>query len=132
LNKKNSIELGNLSPTRDLTYVTDTCNAFLAIYGSDSLLGRVTNVGMNKEISIGDLGRLIAKLMKQEINFLLKDERVRPPKSEVERLICDNSKLLKYTNWESQYSLEEGIREVIKWMKDPENLGIYKSGQYNV
>ena len=132
LNGKKSIELGNLSPTRDLTYVADTCSAFIDIYKSDSLFGETTNIGMNSEISIGDLTDLITNLMGMPITIESSEERVRPENSEVERLICDNSKLLKYTNWKPKYSLKEGISEVIEWMKDPGNLSKYKEGRYNV
>ena len=129
---KQSIELGNITPTRDLTYVTDTCNAFLDIYNSDTLFGEVTNIGMNSEISIGDLANFIANLMDTNIIVNSSEKRVRPENSEVERLVCNNSKLLKHTSWKPRYSLEEGITEVIKWMKKPENLIMYKSNQYNV
>ena len=132
LNGKNLIELGNLAPTRDLTYVTDTCNGFLDIYNSDSLYGEIANVGMNTEISIGGLAELIAKLMEIDITIDISEERVRPENSEVERLVCDNSKLLKHTLWKPQYNLEKGISDVIKWMKNSANIGMYKSGQYNV
>ena len=132
LNGKNSIELGNLSPTRDLTYVVDTCHGFLDAYQSDSLFGEVTNIGMNSEISIGDLAYLIAKVMNLDLTINTSQERARPKNSEVERLICDNSKLLKHSSWSPKYTLKEGIAEVFEWMKDPENLNIYKSKQYNV
>ena len=132
IKKKNSIELGNLYPTRDLTYVVDTCNAFLDIYGSDSLFGEVTNIGMNSEISIGDLTVLIAKLMDTDIAINSSNKRIRPRNSEVERLFCDNSKLIKHTSWKPKYSLIQGINEVIEWMKIPPNMNLYKTGQYNV
>jgi dTDP-glucose 4,6-dehydratase len=132
LNGKNSIELGSLSPSRDLTYVADTCNAFLDIYNSDALYGDVTNIGMNSEISIGDLATFIANLMVADITIESSEKRFRPQNSEVERLVCDNSKLLKHTSWKPKYTLEKGITEVIKWMKIPENLWLYKAGQYNV
>ena len=132
LNKNNSIELGSLSPTRDLTFVKDTCDGFLEIYKSDFLFGEVTNIGMNSEISIGDLAKMIANLMNTEILITSSEKRVRPKNSEVERLVCDNSKLIKNTEWNSKYSLEDGILEVIKWMRNPENLHYYKTGQYNV
>ena len=132
LNGKNSIELGNLSPTRDLTFVTDTCNAFIDIYKSDSLFGEVINIGMNKEISIVDLADLIANLMDKDISIVSSEERVRPENSEVERLVCDNSKLLKHTSWKPKYTLEQGIAEVIEWLKNPENPNMYKARQYNV
>ena len=129
-NKK--IELGNLSPTRDLTYVKDTCKGFLEIFNSNSLLGETTNIGMNSEISIGDLTNLIGELLDIKIKIKSSDERIRPSKSEVERLYCDNSKLLKHTSWKPRYSLKQGIKEVINWMKDPQNLSRYKSERYNV
>ena len=132
LNEKKSIELGNLSPTRDLTYIADTCNAFVEIYKSDSLFGEATNIGMNSEISIGDLADLIAKVMDIDISILSTNERIRPYNSEVERLVCDNSKLLKNTSWKPKYALEQGIKEVIEWMRTPENLAMFKSEKYNV
>ena len=132
LNGKNSIELGNLSPTRDLTYVADTCHGFLDIYQSHSLFGDVTNIGMNSELSIGELTKLIANLMNTDITIESSEERIRPENSEVERLVCDNSKLMKYTSWKSEYTLENGITEVIEWMKNSGNLTIYKAEQYNV
>jgi len=132
LNGNKSIELGNLSPTRDLTYVADTCEGFLEIYKSDSLFGEVTNIGMSSEISIGDLAYLIANFMDAEIIIESSNERVRPENSEVERLVCDNSKLQKHTSWKPEHTIEQGIIEVIEWMKNSENLTMYKSGQYNV
>ena len=132
LNGKTEIELGSLSPTRDLTFVKDTCTGFKEIYNSDSLFGEVTNIGMKAEISIGDLAKLIANVMDVELSIKSTDERIRPENSEVERLFCDNSKLLKHTSWKSNYSLEQGIAEVIEWMKKPENLNYFKSDKYNV
>ena len=132
IDKKKSIKLGSLSPTRDLSYVTDTCNAFIDIYESDSLFGEVTNIGMNSEISIGDLTDLIASLMNSDITIESSNERIRPENSEVERLVCDNSKLMKYTSWKPKYTLEKGLTEVIEWMENPGNLTIYKAEQYNV
>ena len=114
-----------------MTFVKDTCNGFLKIYETDSLFGEVTNIGTNSEISIGDLADLIAKLMKKEITIKSSDERIRPIQSEVERLVCNNTKLQKYTKWNPDNTLEEGISKVIEWMKNPENLFIYKQGQYN-
>ena len=132
LNKKFDINLGNLLPTRDLTYVSDTCNGFLEILKSNDLFGKVTNIGMNKEISIENLAKLIAKIMKVEITFNSSDERIRPEKSEVDRLICDNSKLVASTSWNPEYTLDQGLVEVINWMKVSKNLNLYKIEQYNV
>ena len=130
MNIKNSIALGNLTPTRDLTYVIDTCHAFINIYNSDSLFGEFVNIGMNSEISIGDLAVLISNLMETDITIETSDERVRPKNSEVERLVCDNTKLLKHTSWKPKYTFEKGINEVIEWMKS--NKQYYQPNEYNV
>jgi len=132
LNGNESIELGNLTPTRDFTFVNDTCRGFLEIYKTDKLLGETINIGMNSEISIGELANLIASLMNKKISLRSSEERLRPQNSEVDRLICDNSKLKTSTKWKPEYTIEQGVSEVIKWMKKPENLSIYKSLQYNV
>ena len=129
---KKSIKLGNVFPTRDLTYVADTCNAFLDIYNSDLLFGEVTNIGMNSEISIGDLANMIANLLDVTITIETSEERARPKNSEVDRLVCDNSRLMKNTSWQPKYTLEQGTKKVIEWMKNSDNISIYKSGQYNV
>lgn len=130
LNGKNSIELGDLSPTRDLTFVIDTCNAFLEIYKSDSLFGEVINIGMNLDISIGDLANLIANLMNADIMIESSKERFRPKNSEVRRLKCDNSKLLKHTQWKPKYDLESGLKVTIEWIRN--NRHYFKSNEYNI
>ncbi len=127
-NKK--IKLGNISPTRDLTYVKDLSCAFLAIAQSKELFGEVTNVGANKEISIGDLVNLIASLMNEKIEIVTDSQRVRPNKSEVERLLCNNSKLMNATNWKSEYTIEKGLKETILWLLEKKDM--YKSQIYNV
>ncbi len=127
-----SLKLGSLTPTRDLTYVEDTCNGFYQIYKSKSLIGEVTNIGMNSEISIGKLVELISEIMNIELQIETSDDRIRPKNSEVERLVCDNEKLLKNTDWKPKYTLKEGLTNVIRWMEDPKNLNIYKAEQYNV
>ncbi|MBT7040945.1 MAG: SDR family NAD(P)-dependent oxidoreductase [Bacteroidetes bacterium] len=132
LNGKIEIELGSLSPTRDLTFVKDTCAGFEEIYKSDSLFGDVTNIGMNAEISIGELAKLIANVMDVELSIKSIEERIRPKNSEVERLFCDNTKLLNHTAWKPNYTLEQGVTEVIEWMKKPENLNNFKADKYNV
>lgn len=132
LNGNIEIELGNLSPTRDLTFVNDTCEGFLEIFKSEKLFGKITNIGMNSEISMGDLASLIASLMNEKISFKTEEKRIRPKNSEVERLICDNKNLINNTNWSPKYTLKKGIKEVIKWMKDLNNFNSYKIGKYNV
>ena len=132
LNGKSEIELGSLSPTRDLTFVKDTCAGFEEIYKSETLFGEVTNIGVKTEISIGELAKLIANTMNIKLTIKSSEERIRPKSSEVERLFCDNTKLLKHTSWKPKYSLEQGIGEVVEWMKKPENLNYFKSDRYNV
>ena len=109
------LQLGNLSPTRDLTYVKDTCAAFLEIYRSKACFGQVVNVGMKSEISIGELATKIAKLMRVNIEIKEDTRRVRPPKSEVDRLVCENERLSTISNWHSTYDLNRGLKETIAW-----------------
>jgi len=130
LSGNREIVLGNVLPTRDLTFVRDTCQGFIDIYNSDSLFGEVTNIGMNNEISIENLFYLISDIMGEKLTYSLNEERTRPGKSEVDRLVCDNQKLIKQTNWVPEYDLKKGLTETIKWLKN--NLDHYKSGIYNV
>jgi len=124
------VQLGNLSPTRDFTYVKDTAAAFVEISGSSEMIGRVTNVGSGREISIGELAALIGRLTGIEVDIAADDQRVRPDASEVERLFCDHSYILAKTAWRPNYDLEAGLTETIEWIRD--NLSGYKLSQYNV
>ena len=130
LNGLETIELGNLSPTRDLTFVKDTANGFLEIYNSDKFFGEITNIGMNSEISIGDLAKKIMKIMNISSKIVGQKDRLRPDNSEVDKLVCDNSKILSLSNWKPNYDLDQGLDETINWFK--ENLQYYKSELYNV
>jgi NAD dependent epimerase/dehydratase len=132
LKGKTNIELGSLSPTRDFTFVKDTCAGFEEIYKSDSLFGEVINIGMNAEIPIGGLVQLIAKTMNVQLTIKSSEERIRPESSEVERLFCDNTKLLKHTSWKPNSTLTDGVKKVIEWMKNPQNLNYFKADKYNV
>lgn len=132
LNGKEKIILGSLLPTRDLTFVKDTCTGFIEVHKSDKLIGEITNIGMNEEISIGNLAEKVAKIMGKEVKIISDEERLRPDNSEVERLKCDNSKLLKHTSWKPDYTLESGLKETINWFTDSENLKKYKANIYNV
>jgi len=130
LNGNEQIKLGNLSPTRDLTFVKDTCKGFYEIFKSDKLFGEITNIGMSNEISIGDLVNKIATLIGKQVEIITEEERVRPDKSEVERLYCSNKKLIENTDWKPDYDLDIGLSETIEWLKN--NLTIYKHDIYNV
>jgi NAD dependent epimerase/dehydratase len=130
LSGKTELNLGNAKPTRDLTYVKDTVNGFIEIFNSEDLIGGVTNIGMNEEISVKDLVNTIAKLLELKVSIKEDKNRVRPENSEVERLKCNNTRIMKYTKWKPHYDLTKGLKETITWLK--ENLNSYKPDIYNV
>lgn len=130
LSGQESIKLGSLIPTRDLNYVADTVNGFLAIADSDHLFGEVTNIGMNSEISIADLVVLIQEILGKKITITTDEQRIRPEKSEVNRLLCDNTKLLNNTDWRPQYTMRSGIQETANWIES--NMNVFKPELYNV
>jgi len=130
LSGKSELDLGNTKPTRDLTYVRDTVSGFIEIYKSIDLIGEVTNIGMNEEISVEELAKRIADILNVSITIKKDEKRIRPENSEVERLRCDNIKLQKYTSWKPKYNLEQGLTETISWIKD--NMEVYKPDIYNV
>jgi NAD dependent epimerase/dehydratase len=130
LSGKHQINLGNLHPTRDFTFVKDTVNGFYAISQSEGLTGHITNIGMNKEISIKRLVDVISELIGEDVLISTDSQRIRPANSEVDRLFCDNSKLIQNTNWKPQYSLQRGLALTIEFFK--RNLDIYKAEIYNV
>lgn len=132
LSGKGKIMLGNLSPTRDFTYITDTVEGFVKMVISEKCIGEVINIGNNFEISMYDLVKKIAFLLESDITILAEESRRRPKKSEVERLICDNSKAIKLLNWTPKFDLDKGLRKTIKWFCDQNNLSRYKSDIYNV
>jgi NAD dependent epimerase/dehydratase len=129
---RQQVRLGDTRPTRDLTFVTDTCEGLIAIAECDQSVGSVTNIGSGYEISIGDLFYTIRDLMGSKADILKDDQRVRPEKSEVNRLLCDNSKLFRLTGFKPGKALKEGLSDTIKWFSREENLKKYKSGIYNV
>lgn len=128
----NELSLGNLLPTRDLTYVTDTCRGFIELAYSSNLNGEVVNIGSNKEISIGDLADLIKDIVGNKMKITESKERFRPEKSEVDRLICDNSKICRLTSWRPQIELKAGLTNVYDWMQSIDLNQVYKADRYNV
>jgi NAD dependent epimerase/dehydratase len=130
LDGKEKLKLGNLTPTRDLTFVLDTVAGFLNIYRSEKLYGEVTNIGMNTEISIRDLIKLISDILGKEVLIEAEQERIRPSNSEVERLVCNNSKIIQHTEWKPKYNLENGLKATIDWLMS--HIKLYKSDLYNV
>lgn len=127
---KKQIKLGNLSPTRDLNYVKDIANGFITVGLHENTIGDVYNLGTGQEISIGDLAEKIIELTEKEVEIIEDTQRIRPEKSEVERLLSNAEKAKKTTGWEPKYMLEEGLKETIDWIQD--NLHHYKPEIYNI
>lgn len=127
---KKEIHLGLLSPIRDFTFVQDTVNGFLKIAESERSIGEVINIGSGKGISIGDLLKTIMKLTGTDISIISDDERMRPSKSEVMTLLCNNRKSRELVGWEPTFTLEDGLKETIRYVQEhPEQ---YKADIYNI
>ena len=135
-NGKRKIKLGALSPTRDFNYVKDTVQGFIDVAKSDNSIGEVINIGSNYEISIGDTVKLIAEVMNVEIEIETDEIRLRPEKSEVNRLWADNTKAKKLIGWKPKYGEREGFKqgllETIDWFTNNDNLKKYKADVYNI
>jgi len=127
---RDKINLGNIGPTRDFTFVLDTVEAFLEIWKSPDLIGEVVNIGMNEEISVGDLSSLIMELAGREAVIFKEDARIRPQQSEVEHLRCNNKKLLARTAWRPRYDIRQGLKETMVWLND--NIASFKADRYHV
>jgi nucleoside-diphosphate-sugar epimerase len=126
-----SIHLGNLTPTRDFNYVTDTIDGFIRMAECPGALGQVINIGSGKEISIGDLASLIVKLTGAKNIAVVRDtDRVRPEGSEVDRLCADNKKAADVLDWSPNHTLEEGLVETIDWVRV--NLDRYRPTSYAI
>ena len=126
------VKLGDLSPTRDFSFVEDTCRGLIAISEAQDTIGETINIGSNFEISMKDTLNIIKELMHSDINFIEDAERLRPKNSEVLRLWCDNSKIKKLTNFKQEVDIKDGLLKTIDWITKPENLIKYKAGIYNV
>jgi NAD dependent epimerase/dehydratase len=133
---KHKIKLGSITPTRDFNYVQDTVRGFIAVAESDHAIGQVINIGSNYEISIGDTAKIIAEVMGVELAIETDEVRLRPEKSEVERLWADNAKAKQLLDWQPTYGGREGfkrgLQETIDWFKNQENLSRYKADVYNI
>ncbi len=130
LNGQRELKLGNTQPTRDFTYVQDTVEGILRIGETHKLSGEAVNIGMNQEIAVGELAQMIAQLMNKKIKILKDTLRIRPLKSEVERLVCDHSKLVKATKWKPRFDLKKGLSETIQFIE--KNCHRYKAEIYNI
>ena len=129
---KKEIMLGDVTPTRDFNYVEDTCRGFISLMESDAVIGETINIGSNTEISIGDTLKLIKELMSSDVEFIHDAQRIRPKKSEVFRLCCDNSKIESLTGYKSKIDIHAGLKKTIDWITLSENLKSYKAEIYNV
>lgn len=122
------LHLGSLHPTRDLTYVTDSAEGFIALAECDEAVGRDVNLGVGEEISVGDLAALLMDITGRTVPIVTKDERLRPDKSEVERLLSDNTLAQQLTGWAPRFSLREGLERTAAWFADERNRSGYKLG----
>jgi len=127
---KREIRLGSLSPTRDLTYVKDTARGFEEIFRSEASRGEVNAIAVVPGVSELELVETIARMVGVEVTVLPETQRVRPAASEVERLRCDNAKLLGLTGWRPLHTLEQGLRETIEWLQQHQSR--YKPELYTV
>ncbi|WP_239615833.1 NAD-dependent 4,6-dehydratase LegB [Cohnella mopanensis] len=135
-NGKKEIKLGSLHPTRDFNYVEDTVRGFIDVMESQNSVGEVINIGSNYEISIGDTVKLISDIIGSDIEIVTDSSRMRPEKSEVERLWADNQKAKRLLNWEPNYAdrdgLRRGLEKTVEWFTNPDNLKNYKADFYNI
>jgi NAD dependent epimerase/dehydratase len=130
--EKKRIGIGNIDSTRDFTFVKDLCDAFYKIHGSKKCIGQILNVGSGKEISIKNLINKVNLLTSNKVKTNIEKKRLRPKKSEVNRLLCNNSKIKKLLKWKNEYSFEKGLIETIEWFKKKENLTHYTNKNYNI
>jgi dTDP-glucose 4,6-dehydratase len=130
------IRLGALHPTRDFNYVKDTVAGFLAVAASERTIGEVLNIGSNQEISIGETVKILAQIMEVNLEVETDSERLRPEKSEVERLVADNRKVHELAGWEPVYKGLEGfyrgLQETVEWFRNPTHQRLYKAQYYNI
>lgn len=137
-NGANQIKLGSLTPTRDFSFVRDTAKAFIAMLEApiEKVAGQVINGGSGFEISIGDTAQAIIDIMGKNVEIVCDDVRLRPEKSEVQRLFADNSNLRQLTGWQPEYGglegFHKGLRVTVEWFRQSENLSVYKSNIYNI
>ena len=127
---REEIKLGSLTPTRDFNYVKDTAAGFIAIAESDKTIGQEINIATQREISIGDLAKEIIAQINPDAKIVCDEQRLRPEKSEVNRLLGANAKIKELTDWKQQYTFEQGIAETIAWIR--QNMDAYKTDIYNV
>lgn len=127
---KEEIKLGSLTPTRDFNYVKDTAHGFIAMYESDKTIGQEINIATQKEISIGQLAEELIRQINPNARIICDEDRLRPEKSEVNRLLGCNKKIMELTDWKPEYTFEQGLAETIEFLRH--NMDKYKADIYNV
>lgn len=131
-----TIKLGSISPTRDFNYIKDTVNGFISVMNSNKSTGEIINIGSNYEVSIGETAKMIAEIMNVNLTIETDEQRLRPEKSEVERLWANNQKAKDLLGWNPNYGDKEGLRrgleETIDWFTNTGNLNLYKTDVYNI
>lgn len=132
LNGKTEIQLGSLTPTRDMVFVKDTAEGFARIAETDKLIGEDVNMATGKEVSVGDMANMLISIINPQAKIAEDKQRLRPENSEVNRLLGCVEKLKFYTNWSPGIELEDGLKETIKWFSVPDNLKAYKHDIYNI
>jgi NAD dependent epimerase/dehydratase len=132
LSGQTTIKLGAVHPTRDLLFVKDTANGFISIAKSDLTIGEEINIATQDEISILDLANKLIATINPSAKIVTDEIRLRPEKSEVERLLGANAKIKRLTDWESKFSIDNGLEQTINWFRNPSNLSRYKPAIYNV
>lgn len=130
-NGAREIKVGDLSPTRDFNFVTDTARGFLEIARSENTVGREVNIATGKEVSMKQTLQTIASIMNADVDWVTDPQRLRPASSEVFRLLGDNTLIKSLTDWRPEVSLHEGLEKTIAWFSNPDNLRRYKSNIYN-
>jgi NAD dependent epimerase/dehydratase len=131
-NGMKQIKLGDVTPTRDFNYVTDTCRGLVELALCNKAIGETVNIGSNFEVSVKDTLNMIRELMNSDVEFYTDEQRLRPGKSEVFRLWCDNTKIRELTGFKPTYDIRSGLKATINWFTRPENLAKYKPDIYNV
>lgn len=132
LSGETEIKLGALTPTRDFNFVKDTARGFIEIAKSEKTIGEEINIATQQEISIGEFAEEMIRQINPKAKIICDEQRIRPEKSEVNRLLGSNEKIKRLTNWEPKYTFEQGIAETIEWFRKPENLAKYKADIYNI
>lgn len=130
LSGADEIRLGNLAPTRDLNFVTDTCRGMIALAECDAAVGEEVQIASQTEVSVGDLAARLVALIRPEARIVTEAARLRPEASEVERLVGSNQKIRALTGWSPQVELDEGLARTLAWFREPGNLARYRAHHY--